>query len=65
MTNYSLIKVGNDYIVPADDQSILRVASRRRAASLISDAVSLLNAVDAPVEVQDAPSIQREEPEAS
>jgi len=65
MTNYSLIKVGNDYIVRADDQSILRVASRRRAASLISDAVSLLNAVDAPVEVQDAPSIQREEPEAS
>jgi hypothetical protein len=67
MTNYSLIKVGNDYVVRADDQSILKVASRRRAASLINDALSLLNAqaaAEAPIEIADAPSIHCEEPEA-
>ena len=68
MTNYSLVKVGNDYVVRADDQSILKVASRRRAASLISDALSLLNAqaaAEAIVEAPDAPSLHREKPEAS
>jgi hypothetical protein len=44
MTNYTLIKVGNDYVVQADQQCILKVASRRRAAQLISKAVGLLNA---------------------
>ena len=68
MTTYTLIKIGNDYVVRADDQSILKVASRRRAASLISEAVSLLNAqtaAEAPVDVEDAPSIHREDPEVS
>ena len=72
MTNYTLIKIGNDYVVRADDQSILKVASRRRAASLISEALSLLNAHTAAAalaevqrDVHDAPSIHREEPEVS
>jgi hypothetical protein len=65
MTNYSLIKVGNDYVVLADDQCILRVASRRRAAQLISDAVGLLNAQlasEAGAEEPEAPSLHRETP---
>jgi hypothetical protein len=67
MTNYSLIKVGNDYVVQADDQRILRVASRRRAAQLISDAVGLLNAQAAAESCADKPeeepSLHREPPE--
>ncbi len=68
MTTYTLIKIGNDYVVRADDQSILKVASRRRAASLINEAASLLNAqmaAETPVDVEDAPSIHREDPEVS
>jgi hypothetical protein len=67
MTNYSLIKVGNDYVVRADDQCILKVASRRRAALLISEAVGLLNAqaaAESCAEKPQAPSRQRETPKA-
>ena len=66
MTSYSMIKVGNDYVVQANDKCILKVGSRRRAAQLISDATDLLNAL-APVESPDiapeAPSLHRETPE--
>lgn len=65
MTNYSLIKVGNDYVVQADQQCILKVASRRRAAQLISEALGLLNAqaaAEAPAETHAEPSLQRETP---
>ncbi|WP_456738822.1 hypothetical protein [Bradyrhizobium sp. USDA 4471] len=40
-----MIKVGNDYVVQADDKCILKVGSRRRAAQLISEATDLLNAL--------------------
>jgi hypothetical protein len=66
MTKYSMIKVGNDYVVQADDKCILKVGSRRRAAQLISDATGLLNAlavVEAPDIAPDEPSLQRETPE--
>jgi hypothetical protein len=68
MTLYSLIKVGNDYVVRVDDQCILKVASRRRAAQLISEAVGLMNAhaaVESQGETPEAPSLHRETPEAS
>ena len=63
MTNYSLIKVGNDYVVQADQQRILKMTSRRRAAQLISDAEGLLNAEAAAqsrTETPEEPSLQRE-----
>lgn len=66
MTSYSIIKVGNDYVVQANDKCILKVGSRRRAAQLISEATDLLNAL-APVASPDlapeTPSLQRETPE--
>ena len=65
MTNYTLIKVGNDYVVQADDQRILKVASRRRAAQLICKATGLLNAEAAAELPDDAPaeaSLPRETP---
>ncbi|MDD1527326.1 hypothetical protein C7U92_23815 [Bradyrhizobium sp. WBOS7] len=66
MTSYSMIKVGNDYVVQANDKCILKVGSRRRAAQLISEATDLLNAlavVESPDIAPDAPSLQRETPE--
>lgn len=66
MTSYSMIKVGNDYVVQANDECILKVGSRRKAAQLISDATDLLNAlaaVEAPEIAPEAPSLAREAPE--
>jgi hypothetical protein len=44
MKIYSIIRIGNEYVVQADDKSILKVASRRRAARLVTDAAELLDA---------------------
>lgn len=66
MTSYSMIKVGNDYVVQADEKCILKVSSRRRAAQLISEATDLLNAlavVESPGIAAEAPSSRREAPE--
>lgn len=66
MTSYSMIKVGNDYVVQANDKCILKVGSRRRAAQLINDATDLLNAlavVESPKIASEAPSLAREAPE--
>jgi hypothetical protein len=55
MKNYSIVRVGNEYVVRAGEASILRVASRRQAARLVT-AAELLNAqIRLPPE--DAPSI--------
>jgi hypothetical protein len=54
MKNYSIIRVGNDYVVRADEKSILKVASRRRAAQLVTEASGLMTSDEAP----DAPPAQ-------
>jgi hypothetical protein len=46
--NYSIIKIGNEYIVQADEKSVLKITSRRRAARLVSDAAELLDSQRAP-----------------
>jgi hypothetical protein len=43
MKNYSIVRVGHEYVVRADEESILKVASRRRAAKLITKASELLD----------------------
>ena len=43
MKNYSIVRIGHEYIVQADEQSVLKVASRRRAAKLVSFATELLD----------------------
>ena len=48
MTHYSIRKQGCEYIVLADDQCVLRVASRRKAAKLVVDAAELLSVQSAP-----------------
>jgi hypothetical protein len=44
MNSYSIVRIGDDYIVRADDKNILKVASRRRAAQIVTSAVELMNA---------------------
>jgi hypothetical protein len=41
---YSIVRIGSDYVVQADEKSVLKIASRRRAARLVSDAAELLDA---------------------
>lgn len=43
MKNYSIVRIGNEYIVQVYDKSILKIASRRMAAKLINDAAELLD----------------------
>ncbi|MBS0529564.1 MAG: hypothetical protein JSS22_09275 [Proteobacteria bacterium] len=42
MKNYTIVKVGSDYVVQAEERSVLKVASRRRAAKLVVEAAELL-----------------------
>jgi hypothetical protein len=60
MKNYSIVRVGDEYIVQADEKSILKIASWRSAARLVIEAADLLHAqpVTPPSpEVQPGPSI--------
>jgi hypothetical protein len=41
--NYSIVRIGDEYVVQADEKSILKVASRRKAAQLVTSAAELLN----------------------
>jgi hypothetical protein len=43
MKNYSIVRIGNEYVVRADEKSVLKIASRRRAARTITDAAELLD----------------------
>ena len=41
MNNYSIVRIGNEYVVQANDKSVLKVASRRTAAKLVCAAEQL------------------------
>jgi hypothetical protein len=49
MSNYSIVRDGNEYVVRADDKSVLKISSRRRAAKLISDATELMQQQEPPL----------------
>ncbi len=48
MKIYSIVRIGDEYVVRAGEKSVLKVASRRRAAQLVTDAVELLDTLDGP-----------------
>ena len=48
MKSYSIVRIGDDYVVRADDKNILKVGSRRRAVQLVTEAAELLNAQPQP-----------------
>ena len=43
MKNYSIVRIGNEYVVRAGNTGILKVASRRQAVRLVTVAAELLN----------------------
>ena len=49
MKIYSIVRIGDEYVVRAGEKSVLKVASRRRAARLVTDAVELLDSLSAPL----------------
>ncbi len=53
MKNYSIEKIGTDYVVKVHDQSVMKVGSRRKAAQLVVEAQVLLE--DAPLTPAKAP----------
>jgi hypothetical protein len=61
--NYSMVRIGDEYVVRADEKSILKVASRRRAARLMTEAAELLNPQplrQVPSHADSKPSIARD-----
>ena len=42
MKIYSIVRIGDAYVVRAGEKSVLKIASRRRAARTVSAAVELL-----------------------
>jgi hypothetical protein len=63
MRNYSIVRIGREYVVQADEKSVLKVASRRRAARLVTDAAGLLDLQTLPqlsTQTPTGPSISRD-----
>ena len=54
MNNYSIVRIGNEYVVQANDKSVLKVASRRKAAKLVSAAELLDSQIPPPQGSKDA-----------
>ena len=68
MKSYSIIRVGNEYVVQADDKSILKTTSKRKAARFITEAAALLDLQPAPPlspEIDAEPSISCDPSEVS
>jgi hypothetical protein len=61
MKEYSIVRIGSEYVVQAGETSILKVSSRREAAKLVTDAAGLLQQEPAPV-ADESPSRKRETP---
>ena len=56
MKIYSIVRIGGEYVVRAGEKSVLKIASRRRAAQLVTDAVVLLDSQATPqLSPQDSP----------
>jgi len=56
MKDYSIVRIGNEYVVQAGEKSVLKTSSRRMAARLVNDAAELMEQQPVP-SVADAPSI--------
>ena len=59
MKDYSIVRIGNDYVVQAGEKSLLKIGSRRRAVRLVTDAAELMEREPAAPAADDA-SITRD-----
>ena len=48
MKNYTIVRIGNEYVVRANEKSILKIASRRKAERTVTDAAGLLDSQATP-----------------
>ena len=62
MKKYSIVRIGHEYVVQADNKNILKVASRRRAAKLVTAAELLDSQTASPMQAgaQAGSSIDRD-----
>jgi hypothetical protein len=63
MKNYSIVRIGKEYVVRTNEQSVLKFSSRRKAVELVADAAELLDSQPAPPtspDVDAPPSIARD-----
>ena len=60
MSDYSIVRVGNEHIVQAGDKSILKVSSRRKAVKLVTLATDLLDQGTTVQTLEQSPSISRD-----
>ena len=58
MNTYSIARIGSEYVVLADEQRVLKVASRRKAAKLVVDAAELLSEQSGPASERGNPEHQ-------
>jgi hypothetical protein len=56
MKNYSIVRIGNEYVVQADEKSVLKIASRRKAARTVTDAAELMDSQASPKLSPEAPA---------
>jgi hypothetical protein len=43
MKIYSIVRIGDEFVVQAGDKSVLKIGSRRKAVQLVTDAAELLH----------------------
>jgi hypothetical protein len=55
MKNYTIVRIGNEYVVQAHEKSVLKIAGRRRAERTVTDAAELMDSQPDPPLSQDAP----------
>jgi hypothetical protein len=48
MKIYSIVRIGDEFVVRAGDKSVLKTASRRRAVQMVTDAAELLESQGSP-----------------
>jgi hypothetical protein len=63
MNIYSIVRIGSEYVVRADDKSVLKVANLRKAARLVTRAAELLDSQPnpkAPAQTHTGSSIARD-----
>jgi hypothetical protein len=68
MKNYSIIRMGDGYVVQAKEVSILKLASRRMAVKLVAEASELLDSSAVPqisLDARNQPSSARDRSEVS
>ncbi|WP_291868753.1 hypothetical protein [Bradyrhizobium sp.] len=49
MKTYAIVRVGNEYVVQAGENSVLRISSRRRAEKLVTSASELWDLLAPPI----------------